>query len=1780
MQKVFTFPLFLFVLFASFLSPSIADAKKSKKDTKPAEIDGYTINYENISIKEYVDFVGKIAGLNFIYEDQELNFNVTVVSEGPITTQNVMSSLVQILRIHGLHILEEDNNLLITTNTNVKQVANLVTDNQPPDVASPLVTRIFQIRNARPESVAGVIRPMISTDAILELFSDTRQIILTDITSNVQRIGALIENLDSSQSPFLIESYQAKHNKLDFLINLANQIMSPMTQGDPFLLIPQELINRIYIVSTPALVEKAVAVLTNVDSPPTVKKEVPKVIKHENVFIYKPQHQSAQQLVKSLDRISKSLEKSGYSEEELLDTIESAKVINETDSILFTGTTSGLDKLKDILASVDVAGKVQAPVAESAFFMYKPQHRNVRDLKDSLSEVISNLKKAEPVDKELIQTLDSAKIVSSTHSLMFTGDQKTFAQVKDLLSSIDIGTGKKAPVHVEKETFYLYKIKNATGPEFVSQLKNMAKDLKRSKVPEDALIESIDTLKFNKDSNSVLFTGTEATLNHLKTLLPDFDVPSSQPTAPTPTQFLIYKPKYIEGEKLRKHLEEIAENLEEADLADPGLLHALQTERWVKDTNSLIFTGDNASLSKVQNLLNSIDIAKEEDAAAKMSYIIYKPQYASRDNIEKYLEEVAKNIQRKKLDEPDLIHAIDSMKWISASSSFMFSGTQKSLVQVRELLSSYDQPAPQAPEAAETSFFIYHLKFISKDRLEDYLKEVADNLSKKKGEGDLVDIIRSAKWIDQTHSFMFSGTKPAIAELQQILGQADISTEQRQPSVQTTFILYPLKYASQDKVEAYLDKIANNLSKKKGQKEQQIASAIHSMKWIAESHSFMFSGTQTALNSIQQLLNEFDVSTQQRKPSPETTFFLYKPLHASQGAIEKYLERVGENLSDKKGLKEEDLIEAIHSMKWIRESHSFMFSGTQNALDQIRQLLTNFDTPSEQKTSVETSFILYHVKYAPQKKIEQYLEQIADNLNKKKPLSKNDRDLINAIDSMKWIQQSHSFMFSGTSDALTKINQILANYDQPTAQETAVQRGYFIYKLQHTQGNVVEEDLDQFAKNLKASGTPDEALLDAIEQVKWIKETNSLMLTGEPKAIEQLKGIIAKYDIPREVQRAPTRGDFFMYKPQYVSVEFLEKSLQDLVSNFKKANLADPSLISTIESMKYSSATGSLVFTGTPQSLAKVKELIAEIDTESRKPPQIQHVGKMTFLLYKLKYASGPEIETSIRRITSDLKRSRTSDKEFISALSSMKYVKETNSLLFTGTQTALEKVQALVEKFDVPGLAEKKEAEVPQPPGSYFVYKPKYVPGEKLEEIVREFGEHLERSGLKDASLYQAIDSMRWIPATNSLIVTGPETALKQVKDLLSTYDIPSRDYEQLPEESSIQAIDNTSFLVYKLQFHKGAEIQGALRSIAKDLLQTNAPVNQNLLNAINSIQLISVTNSLLCSGDQETLTRLKELIKNLDIPLKQVFIEILVLETELSNSLSFGLNWAGKAKYKDKLAGSVNNSQTASSSFNTAVSATDASNPPVPSAIPFSDGFGLGVIGDVILHKGETFFSLGSLINAIHSDDETTIVMTPKIISQDSKTSTIFIGRNIPFVGSLVSNSGQNVVTTQNLEYRDTGVSLSITPVLGNSDIVTLDISLDNTAQIGTTTGGTISSTGTLEGITTSKTSLNTTVHIPNKNFLVLSGMVNQTKRRIKTGIPCLGGIPLLGIAFSENNSTDTRDNTVIFIRPHIITSYRDMKDLTEKQEDFFRDQAGTATAEYEFDEGMEMIKSIDDN
>lgn len=350
--------------------------------------------------------------------------------------------------------------------------------------------------------------------------------------------------------------------------------------------------------------------------------------------------------------------------------------------------------------------------------------------------------------------------------------------------------------------------------------------------------------------------------------------------------------------------------------------------------------------------------------------------------------------------------------------------------------------------------------------------------------------------------------------------------------------------------------------------------------------------------------------------------------------------------------------------------------------------------------------------------------------------------------------------------------------------------------------------------------------------------------------------------------------------------------------------------------------------------------------------------------------------------------------------------------------------------------------------------------------------------------------------------------------------------------------------FFVYKLQYHQGSEILTALKQISADTASLGNG-DENMSSTIASMQWIQSTNSLFFTGPQKAITKVCDLIKSLDTALKQVFIEVLVIETNISNSLDFGLQWSMSSKYKDRVGfGASSLYPSVDNTFADSMKSVGSS--VVPEGLkqfPVGNGFDLGIIGDIIFHKGKSFLSLGSLVSALQTEGHCSIVLNQKIITQENKNSRIFVGDNVPFAGSVVQTIGSGQQTTANIEYRDVGVSLNITPLLGDSEIITLDISEEITEAL----DHPMHKTNQLSGIKTSKTNMATSVHVPNGHFLILSGMTRSVKTNENRGPPCLGAIPFIGGLFNKKDKKDEKTNILIFVRPHIINSSDEYIDLS---------------------------------
>lgn len=387
---------------------------------------------------------------------------------------------------------------------------------------------------------------------------------------------------------------------------------------------------------------------------------------------------------------------------------------------------------------------------------------------------------------------------------------------------------------------------------------------------------------------------------------------------------------------------------------------------------------------------------------------------------------------------------------------------------------------------------------------------------------------------------------------------------------------------------------------------------------------------------------------------------------------------------------------------------------------------------------------------------------------------------------------------------------------------------------------------------------------------------------------------------------------------------------------------------------------------------------------------------------------------------------------------------------------------------------------------------------------------------------------------------------------------------------------LESTTFFIHKLQYRRSEDVVRALHAIATSLSSSHetTTAQSDLVVTLNTIQPLEESNSIVLTGTQATLQKAKELIQKIDVPVRQVFIEVLVLNTTITNSLNFGVEWGAKFQRRNfALEGGLfesptNNVPNALAGV-TQVPPRPFTRPPAHGSFPApvfdltpntiigtpGQGLTVGTVGREVLFNGQGFLAFAGLIHALRSDEDTNIIMNPKITTEHNVPAEVYVGAQIAIRGQSVSNNNGNILTT-NYQTVNTGVLFKVTPLISSGDMVTLIIE----QRISSANQAQVAAQGNLNAppATINETRALTRVHLPSDYFLIMSGMIQEERDVTKDQIPCLGGLPLVGSLFSTNSNANNKQNLMMFIRPHIIENEIDIEDITKKQQDIFKDKS----------------------
>jgi general secretion pathway protein D len=288
--------------------------------------------------------------------------------------------------------------------------------------------------------------------------------------------------------------------------------------------------------------------------------------------------------------------------------------------------------------------------------------------------------------------------------------------------------------------------------------------------------------------------------------------------------------------------------------------------------------------------------------------------------------------------------------------------------------------------------------------------------------------------------------------------------------------------------------------------------------------------------------------------------------------------------------------------------------------------------------------------------------------------------------------------------------------------------------------------------------------------------------------------------------------------------------------------------------------------------------------------------------------------------------------------------------------------------------------------------------------------------------------------------------------------------------------------------------------------------------------------TNSLVVTAIPEDYQALVEVIKRLDIPRRQVYVEAAVVEITLEKTKELGVEFRSTSDF-------TTNSPVVFGGESFGLINNLARDPFALS------GLAIGLVSGTITFGGQQFLNIGALIQAIQRENDINVLSTPHLLTTDNQEAEIVVASNIPFV---TSTSQSTVSTLVSIERKDVGITLRFTPQVSEGDKVTLKIFEEISAIQPTVAAGL---NPEQVGPTTSKRTAKTTVVVDSRQTIIIGGLFRDDVDSSEQKIPCLGDIPLLGKLFGRTIDNSRKTNLVIFLTPHIVRTAEDLKRIKEQ-------------------------------
>ena len=387
----------------------------------------------------------------------------------------------------------------------------------------------------------------------------------------------------------------------------------------------------------------------------------------------------------------------------------------------------------------------------------------------------------------------------------------------------------------------------------------------------------------------------------------------------------------------------------------------------------------------------------------------------------------------------------------------------------------------------------------------------------------------------------------------------------------------------------------------------------------------------------------------------------------------------------------------------------------------------------------------------------------------------------------------------------------------------------------------------------------------------------------------------------------------------------------------------------------------------------------------------------------------------------------------------------------------------------------------------------------------------------------------------TNRILLMGPPALVERAEALVAQLDV--------------EVVGDARARVVRLKNADAKELASTLEAMTGGSSSARRPPPPGATPSATPsgdvrISVNEALNALLIVSSANDFRSLEAVIEELDRPVRQVFIETVILEVNVTRDSKMGVSFHGVAGNSE--AGSVFGSQPEGAP--SSVSATSLST---------STGLVFGLQGPVLAELtkilGISLPTFGVTLQASQGATDVNVMSMPHILTADNKEAVIRVGQKVPFqlgvnqaqlaamLASGNSNAANLTQLTTSISRENVELKLTVKPHIGDGDDIRLE--LEQSAE---ELAGTSNSAGPL----TSTRSQKTTVIAKNEETLVLGGIMQDRDLEEVDKTPVLGDIPIIGALFRQTVKTRNKVNLVVLLTPHIIQGPADFKRLVARK------------------------------